>query len=247
MKKEWEIIAENEDFIAINKPAGMLSIPDRIQSQLSLKDKLQLKYGEIFTVHRLDKETSGVIVFAKNEATHKYLSQQFEQRETVKYYAGIVMGSPAVKKGVIELPIIEHPVKKGVMTTAHKGKPSVTEYEVMEDFGIYSFMQFKILTGRTHQIRVHMKSLGHPIICDELYGDGKPVLLSSIKKKYNLSRQEEEERPIMNRLALHSLTLILKDAAGNKHVLEAALPKDMRALLQQLRKRKGTPGIPENG
>jgi 23S rRNA pseudouridine955/2504/2580 synthase/23S rRNA pseudouridine1911/1915/1917 synthase len=246
MKKDWEIIEENEDFIAINKPPGMLSIPDRVQSQPSLKDRLQLIYGEIFTVHRLDKETSGVIIFAKNEATHKFLSQQFEQRETIKYYAGIVTGTLPVKKGVIELPIIEHPVKKGMMTTAHKGKPSVTEYEVMEEFGIYSFIQFKILTGRTHQIRVHMKSLGHPLICDELYGDGKPVLLSSIKKKYNLSRQEEEERPIMNRLALHSLTLIVTDAAGDKHILEAPLPKDMRALLQQLRKRKGTPGIQDN-
>src|SRR6187551_2831572 len=118
MKNEPEIIFENDDFIAINKQAGMLSIPDRIQSQASLKDLLQEKYTDIYTVHRLDKETSGVIVFARHEAMHKYLSQQFENRETEKYYTGFVTGTPAEKKGLINIPLMEHPVKKGLMITS---------------------------------------------------------------------------------------------------------------------------------
>jgi 23S rRNA pseudouridine955/2504/2580 synthase/23S rRNA pseudouridine1911/1915/1917 synthase len=129
-------------------------------------------------------------------------------------------------------------VKKGLMTVYRKGKESITEYEVLDNFKLYSWMQFHILTGRTHQIRVHMKHLGHPIVCDELYGDGKPVFISSIKrKKFNLSKSEEEERPILCRLALHASKLKF-ELNGMTYDLEAELPKDLRALLQQLRKHK---------
>ncbi len=236
MKNEPEIIFENDDFIAINKQAGMLSIPDRIQSQPSLKDILREKYPDIYTVHRLDKETSGVIVFAKHEAMHKHLSLQFENRETEKYYAGFVTGSLPEKNGTVNVAIIEHPFKKGVMTTSAKGKESLTAFEVLEELGPFSYMQFKIFTGRTHQIRVHMKHLGHPIACDDLYGDAKPVMLSDLKKKYKLSKKEEEERPILSRLALHAAKLVFRDMAGRTHTLQAPLPKDMRAFLQQLKK-----------
>lgn len=236
MKQEFEILLSNDDLIAVNKPSGMLSIPDRVQSQPSLKDILLQENGNIYTVHRLDRETSGVIIFARNEHTHKLLSQQFENRETTKHYAGFVLGKPAESKGTIDIPIIEHPVKKGMMITAKKGKPSITTYEVVEQFKNFAFVHFTILTGRTHQIRVHMKHLGHAIVCDDLYGDGKPVLLSSLKKKFNLSKKEEEERPILSRLALHAKKLIVKDTSGNQLELEAPMPKDMRALLQQLRK-----------
>ncbi|MDH7464075.1 RluA family pseudouridine synthase [Chitinophagaceae bacterium 26-R-25] len=231
-----EIIFENDNFIAVNKPSGLLSVPDRMQSEVSLKDILLDKYGQIFTVHRLDKDTSGVIVFAKNEQTHKHLSQQFEQRETEKFYVGLVLGRLSVPSGLIDMPIIEHPVKKGVMTTNRKGKASQTAYQVLQEFNNYSWMQFQIFTGRTHQIRVHMKHLGHAIVCDETYGDGHPVLLSAIKKKFKLGKDVLEEKPLLNRLALHAQKLVVKDEEGNEHVLEAAVPKDMRATLNQLEK-----------
>lgn len=229
------IIFENDAFVAINKPPGLLTIPDREGTEPALKGILKRAYGEIFTVHRLDKETSGIVVFAKNEETHKALSKAFEGREVEKWYVGLVLGKPAAATGSIELPIIEHPVKKGLMTTNKKGKPSHTDYETLESFRFFSWMKFQIHTGRTHQIRVHMKSLGHPIVCDPLYGDGKAVLISSLKKKYNLSQKEEEERPILSRLALHSWKLAFK-LNGVSHSLEAEPPKDLRALLQQLRK-----------
>src|SRR6478609_2339184 len=108
-----ETIFENDVLIALNKPAGLLSIPDREGKEVSLKQMLQDKYGEIFTVHRLDKATSGVIVFAKNDDTHKSLSQLFENRSTEKIYNGLVYGSVSPLKGTIEEPIMQHPSGNG--------------------------------------------------------------------------------------------------------------------------------------
>ena len=238
--KELSIIFENEDFLAVNKSAGVLTIPDRHdETQLSLYKMLLQQYGKIFIVHRLDRETSGLVLFAKNEVSHKYLSKLFEQRNIEKVYLGIIRGNLPVKKGSVNEAIAEHPLHKGVMTVSKKGKPSLTEYEVIEDYGIYSLAQFTIHSGRTHQIRVHMKFAGHPIACDTTYGDGKPILLSSFKRKYKLSLKEEEERPLLNRLALHSHRLVFIDSRAKKHALEATLPKDMKALLQQLKKTRG--------
>ena len=234
--KLFDTIFENDDYIAINKPSGLLSIPDRLGKETSLKKILEAKYGKIFTVHRLDKDTSGIIVFAKNESFHKHLSLQFEAHETIKIYHGLVLGLPPDNSGLIEAPIMEHPVKKGLMVINRKGKPAKTDYEVIEPLGKYSFLKFRIYTGRTHQIRIHMKNLGHPIVCDELYGDGKPLFLSGIKKKFNLSKKDEEERPILGRLALHSSLLSFIDTTGKTISLEAPLAKDIRATLQQLRK-----------
>jgi 23S rRNA pseudouridine955/2504/2580 synthase/23S rRNA pseudouridine1911/1915/1917 synthase len=234
---QLDIIFENDQFVVVNKPSGLFSIPDRFGKEISLKILLKEKYGEIFTVHRLDKDTSGLIVFAKDETTHKQLSQLFEDREVEKFYQGLVYGSLMNEKGTIDAPIMEHPTKLGLMITDQKGKKSLTDYEVVENFKIFSWLQFQIHTGRTHQIRVHMKHLGNSIVCDEIYGDPKPILLSSIKRHFKLSKKEEEERPILSRLALHSyqLKFTLND---QQFTFEAPLPKDLRALLQQLRKLK---------
>ena len=235
-KNNLQIIFENDELVAINKPAGLLTIPDREQSEKSLKEMLQDKYGSIFTVHRLDKDTSGLVIFAKNETAHKYLSKLFEDRKVEKYYLGIVIGSPENKTGMIDAPISEHPLHKGLMTVHRNGKPSQTGYEVLEANKNYSLVSFQLHTGRTHQIRVHAKNIGHPLAFDTLYGDGKPVLLSSIKKKFKLSKHDEEERPMINRLALHSYKLSFEDMNGKRLELEATMPKEFRALMQQLKK-----------
>ena len=228
------ILEETANWVAINKPSGLLSIPDREGKEVSLKSLLKEKYGNIFIVHRIDKDTSGLILFAKNEIAHKHLTRQFEERTTKKIYCGLVMGSLSENNGTINTPIAEHPAQNGTMMVHRKGKEAITDYKVLEDFGIYSLLQFQIHTGRTHQIRVHLKDIGHPIICDPIYGDGKPVLVSSLKKKFNLSKNEEQERPILGRLALHSFQLSFTDIDGKQMELEASLPKDMRATLQQL-------------
>lgn len=233
------IIFQNEDFVAINKPPGLLTIPDREGKEASLKSLLKEKFGEIFTVHRLDRDTSGLVVFALNERMHKHLSLQFEGRETEKIYNGLVLGKPVQAAGTINEPIAEHPTRKGMMTVWRKGKESVTEYKAVDSYRLFSWMEFRILTGRTHQIRVHMKHTGHPIACDALYGDGKPVLLSQLKTKFRLSQAEEEERPLLNRLALHSSRLSFNGVNGEYVTLEAPLPKDLKATLNQLQKTKG--------
>ena len=239
------IIKETADYFIIDKPAGLLSIPDREGKETSLKILLREKYGEIFTVHRLDRETSGLILFARNAEAHKHFSAGFmassagEERAVKKIYQGIVIGSVPEKTGTITAPMKEHPALNGTMMVHRQGKTAITDYEVLEDFGIFSLVKFRIHTGKTHQIRVHMKEIGHPIVFDKIYGDGKPLLVSALKSRYNLSKKEEEERPIINRLALHSWQLGYVDMQGEWIEMEAPLPKDLRAALQQLRKRKG--------
>lgn len=233
------IIFENDDFIILNKPSGVLSIPDRFNHELlSLKKLLEDQYGKIFVVHRIDRDTSGIILFAKNEGAHKYFSQVFEHHQVEKVYTGIVHGRLAIAKGTINEPIAENPARHGKMMVHAKGKASVTHYEVIEDLHHFSVVEFNIETGRTHQIRVHSQHIGHPIVCDELYGSADPILLSSFKKKFKLSKTELEERPILSRLALHASRLSFRDQEGKQHIFEAPLSKDMRAFIQQLSKLK---------
>lgn len=230
-----DIIFENDDFIVINKPSGMHSIPDRMQTQVSLKDILREKYGAIFTVHRIDKETSGVILFAKNAATHATLSSLFEKRNIEKYYLGLVHGQMEELQGSVDFHIAEHPIKKGMMQVHAKGKVALTDYTVQEKFRSFTWVSFIIHTGRTHQVRVHISELGHPIVCDKLYGTETPLLISTLKKNFHLAKSEDAERPILSRLALHA-SKIKFELNGQSYDFEAPLPKDLKATLQQLRK-----------
>lgn len=232
------IIFENNAFVAVNKPSGLLSIPDRMGVIISLKDMLKQRYGNIYTVHRLDRDTSGIIIFAKTEDAHKTLSLLFESREMEKFYLGLVNGQMMHPKGSIDAAIMEHPGKATKMIAHIKGKPSLTDYTLVESFRLFSWVKFQIHTGRTHQIRVHMQYIGHAIVCDEIYGDAKPILLSAIKRNFKLSKTSEEEKPILSRLALHSHQLNF-NFDGIHYQLEAPLPKDLKALLQQLHKWKG--------
>lgn len=237
MQLSKHILFENDDFLVINKPAGLLTIPDRHNDKLpSLSKMLEQQYGHIFVVHRLDKDTSGVIAFAKNELTHKFLSEQFQNRKADKVYLGLVTGRIWEKEGTIDTPIYESSVKRGKMMTGKKGKPALTTFGVLESFSLYTLLQVRIFTGRTHQVRVHMQSIGHPIAMDEVYGNGKPFYLSFIKKNYRISKFQEEEKPLMSRMALHASTLSFNDRKGQRHTFEAPLPKDFQAVLNQLRK-----------
>lgn len=236
-----DILYQDDDLLIANKPAGLLVIPDRYNSALpSLNKILEAKLSQqIWVVHRLDRDTSGAICFAKNDVAHRYLSKLFQEHEVGKYYVGLVGGRVIPEEGRIEKPIAEHPAKNGKMVVARKGKASITDYKVIKQWALYSFIEFQIHTGRTHQIRVHMQSIGHPIVCDALYGDGKPFFLSNIKKKYRLSENEEAERPLLSRLALHSSRLSFKKEDGTEVSAEAPLPKDISACIKQLDKWAG--------
>ena len=191
---QLEILYEDDDMVIVNKPAGLLVIPDRFNNELpSLNKIMESKLGQnVWVVHRLDRDTSGVISFAKNEEAHKYLSKLFQEHRVAKYYYGLVNGRVLTASGTISKPIAEHPFVKGKMIIAKKGKDSVTDYEVVKEWPLYTLLKFRIHTGRTHQIRVHTQSIGHPIVCDEMYGDGKPFFLSNIKKKYRLSANQSK-------------------------------------------------------
>lgn len=230
-----DILFENDDMVVLNKPAGLLSIPDRFGKEASLKSMLQEKYTTIFTVHRLDKETSGLILFAKTALAHQQLSALFEGRTIEKKYLGLVIGHPA-QNGSIDQAIMEHPGKKGQMVTHAKGKAALTSYEVIKYYKNFAWLSFQIHTGRTHQIRIHSQHIGNPIVSDDMYGDGKKLLLSTIKKKnFKLSKIEEEERPLLARQALHAYSLQF-EFNEKLFQFQAPLPKDLTATLKQLDK-----------
>jgi 23S rRNA pseudouridine1911/1915/1917 synthase len=229
---KYSMVFQNEDMLVVDKPSGLLSIPDRQQSEVSLKELLQKQFGDIIPVHRLDKDTSGLIVFARNADFHRYLSMLFEKHQVEKYYLGLVSGCPKDPSGEIIAPIAEHLTRKGMMTVHRSGKPSHTGYEVLESNPSFSLVLFRLHTGRTHQIRVHAKHIGHPIICDPLYGDGKPVFLSAFKKGFKLGKFSED-KPLITRLALHAARLVFDDH-GTRREFEAPVPKEFRVLMKQL-------------
>lgn len=233
-----DIIFEDDHIIVANKPAQLLSIPDRFDAtKPSLSAELTVTRGKIFIVHRLDRETSGIIVFAKNEETHRHLSMQFENHETQKVYLALLDGVMHQEEGEIDRPITEHPTIPGKMMVAKKGKESFTLFKVIERFKHFTLVEADIRTGRTHQIRVHFQSLGYPLAVDALYGRREALFGRDIKNKFKVGKFTEEELPLMKRTTLHAFRLTFKHPLSNEWVsFESDVPKDFRALLNQLRK-----------
>ncbi len=233
-----EIMYQDESLIVAAKPPGMLSIPDRFDPHKpNLHDALAELFPRVWTVHRLDRETSGAIVFALDEAAHRSLSIQFERRTVEKTYLALVEGVPLPAGGVIEQPIGPHPGKPGQMTILRKGKYARTEYQVQESFRGFALVEAQILTGRTHQVRVHLASIGHPLVADPLYGRSEAMFLSQIKSKDFRMGKFQEETPLLQRTALHAWRLCFDHpVTGERLSVEAPLPKDLKAAVNQLRK-----------
>lgn len=232
-----ETIYEDDQIVAFNKPSGLLTIPHRFYRELlSLHKEAEKQYGKLFIVHRIDKDTSGAIIFAKNEVAHRHYSMAFQNRQVQKHYRALCVGNPVNEEGVIITGIMEHPTIKGKMVINRKGKEAHSEYKVLEKWPGYAYLEVAIYTGRTHQIRVHMQSLGTPIIADDIYGDGKPLMLSSFKKKFNDSGNYDEEKPLLNRMALHAYELIIPNLEEELIHITAPIPKDFKATINQLNK-----------
>jgi 23S rRNA pseudouridine1911/1915/1917 synthase len=239
MAKHIDIIYEDDDIVILNKEAGMLTVADRFQIEsYHLQSALRKKYGEIFTVHRLDRDTSGVICFAKNAECHKILSEKFEHRDIEKYYIALVEGS-APDEGIIDEPLAMSETKPGTMKVHRRGKPSYTTYEKLQDFGLFSVLNVRIYTGRMHQIRVHLAYVGLPLFIDPIYGRRENFMLSELKgKKYRIGKHTEEEKPLISRLTLHAAKLVINHPrTGERMTFEAPLPKDIRALINQAEKK----------
>lgn len=238
MKNRPQLLYEDQELVIVSKPANYLSIPDRFQPDLpNVQSFLKHKFGNIYTVHRIDRETSGLLVFAKDEHTHKALNEQFENRLVEKKYLALAAGNVHNEQGIIDKPIGKHPYLKGKMVIHPKGKPSLSEYKVLERFKNYTLVEVNIKTGRTHQIRVHFEAIGYPLAIDPLYSRKQAFFLSEIKGKKYKSNRAEAERPLMSRCTLHAYELSLTQPSTKERIhVKADLPKDFRAVLQQLRK-----------
>lgn len=238
MKKSFAIIFEDEEILVVNKAAGLLTVPDRFDHVTpNLIGMLKKRYGNVLTVHRLDRDTSGLIVFAKSAAAHKNLSEQFANGEVEKYYRTIVHNIPQESEGVIENRIVESSTTRGKMIVHKKGKESKSKYKLLKAFNHYSLLEIRIYTGRTHQIRVHMNSIGHPVLGDGKYGPSGSFYLSSIKRRKFKLQKDTLERPLLTRQALHSYQLGFKHPTTSEPLtFTGQLPKDMKATIQQLEK-----------
>jgi len=233
----FTIIFENEHIIAVNKAAGISVGGDRWDETKERLDRLVAEIinppAKVFTVHRIDCDTSGLVVFAKNEETHRRLSIAFEGRDVTKRYIAVVHGRPPWQETVCDLPLIPNGNKlHQTIIDKYQGKKSLTRFVLLGSAGNYSVIEALPETGRTHQIRVHAAALGHPVVCDSMYGNSKPVLLSEIKR--NWRGDPYEEKPLLARLGLHAAELVLPAESIN---LQAPLPRDMAALIKQMGKK----------
>ncbi|HEX8521060.1 MAG TPA: RluA family pseudouridine synthase [Tepidisphaeraceae bacterium] len=241
---ELELLWSDDDYIAVQKPAGLATIPGRAEvnsvlEQLGEQLKLPVSGADdprVRVVHRLDKDTSGVLVFAKHRAAQQHLSHQFRNNLLQKEYMALVVGRPIDSSGTVDAPLGPHPKSPKHMTVLkHGGRPARTEWKLGETFRHYSLLRCFPKTGKTHQIRVHLKHAGLPLAIDPLYNpDGKPILLSSFKRGYRPN--EREERPLIDRLTLHAHRLTFVRMNEESVTVEAELPKDFRAALNMLRK-----------
>lgn len=175
------ILYVDDDIIIVNKPSGMLSVPGRGEErQACLINHVKTRYPNALIVHRLDMDTSGLMVLARSKESHRHLSRQFQERQTQKGYLAVCSGIPSQKKGRTCLPMrcdwLRRPLQ---MIDFKQGKYAKTEWRVIEQFSQCFLVKLTPITGRTHQLRLHMKSLGHPILGDNLYADRVSLNLSS--------------------------------------------------------------------
>jgi 23S rRNA pseudouridine1911/1915/1917 synthase len=238
LNKNIEILFEDESIVAVHKSAGILSIPDRFNPTLpNLLHLLQRIHNEIIPVHRLDKYTSGVNIFAKTADAHKILSSQFESGSIGKFYYAIVDRVPDPTEGEINVAIGESQSKRGKMVVLKKGKACLTRYRVIESYRNFSWLEVQLFTGRTHQIRVHLQYIGHPLVVDSLYGKRESFSISEIKTSGFKSGNDQTVSPLLERQPLHAHAIEFENPiTGLRMRIEAPLPKDMKACITQLRK-----------
>jgi len=240
-----EIVYEDDYLLVVNKPAGMVTHPghgnytgtlvNALLYHCSRLSRVNVSGGEVRPgiVHRLDKDTSGLLVVAKDDETHRDLARQFFHKTVDREYWAIVWGHFNSNRGVIDAELGRSKSDRKKFAVVRGGKPAVTEYEVLEKFDFLSLVKLKLKTGRTHQIRVHLAHIGHPVFGDPTYG-GRRIAWGGIDRKKKLF--VDELLKVMPRQALHAKTLGFIHPARNEFMkFDSELPEDMKKLLEILR------------
>lgn len=226
---EKSILFENSDFILINKPPFISTLEDR-NDPVNILALARQYESDAQVCHRLDKDTSGVLAIARNPEAYRHLSMQFENREVTKIYHAVVDGIHSFSDELVDAAIEKQ--NDGTVRLSRSGKSAQTYFTTLKTFKNHSLIECRPVTGRMHQIRIHLSFLKAPITGDEAYG-GKLFYVSSIKRKFNLKKMSEEQ-PLMKRMALHAFSLEFALLDGEKKVAEAPYPKDFQALIRQL-------------
>jgi len=241
-----DILYEDDDLIAINKPAQMVVHPAKGHWQGTLVSALSHHFQQLSTVggperpgiiHRLDRDTTGVIVVAKHDQSHQLIAKQFENRTTRKEYHCLTLGIPDRDRDLIDEPIGPHPYVRERMAVRHdhpRARSAQSFFHVLERFRHIALLQLEPKTGRTHQIRVHLQHLGYPILADKLYGGRHPITAEFLMT--GRDHREKEPTPVLTRQALHSAKLtITHPRTGNALTFEAPYPPDLVETIKILR------------
>tara|TARA_A100000164_G_scaffold372228_1_gene401190 strand:- start:586 stop:1530 length:945 start_codon:yes stop_codon:yes gene_type:complete len=230
---QFEVKHKSKDFLIVDKKAGMVVHPGAGNHQNTLLNALLFKFPELEKlpragiIHRLDKETSGLMIIASNQNSYKNLSEQISKRLVKRTYQAFAVGNIS-RSGKIEEPVGRHPRNRQKQAVTEKGKYALTRYSVLKKYGNYTHLEVNLETGRTHQIRVHMSHIGFPLIGDVLYGRKK-----RFAKSTNSDLREVIEK--FPRQALHASNLAFKDIdSGNEVSFESSLPKDLLDLKKNL-------------
>jgi 23S rRNA pseudouridine1911/1915/1917 synthase len=245
------ILHEDAFVVVVDKPAGMIVHPAKGHWQGTLASALAHHFGVLSgrggptrpgIVHRLDRDTSGVIVVAKNDQVHDALAGQFKARQVSKEYLAVVVGVPDRDRDVIDEPIGDHPSqreKKAIRRGDASARAAVTVYEVLERFSGFALVRARPMTGRTHQIRIHLAHVGFPVLCDRLYGGRARLDEAELVPHGAVTRKAAnvEAPPLLERQALHAHRLTLAHpATGKQLTFEAPLPADILRTLTSLRR-----------
>ena len=233
---DYTVIFNDENIVVLNKRSGLLVAQDRYDPEAPRLDSAAEKeFGRLYAVHRIDKDTSGCVIYAKTPEAHRGLSLQFENRSVEKIYHCLVNGRPLWQSKTVDSKLLpDGDARHRTTVNSRFGKPSLTDFNLIGVCGPYSWLEARPKTGRTHQIRAHLQSIGLSIVCDPLYsGNQKPVRLSDIKKRWN--GDLETERPLLSRLALHAYSISIDHPkTGERMTFTAPYQKDMEATRKQL-------------